>query len=81
MQQAFGLFDLLTSPVFMNAAIALLVLSLVLLVLNWKKLSSSVRVFWIVLLVLCALYLLFVLWAAVMWGQPPAPAAAAPPLG
>ena len=80
MSKGFGLIDLLTSPVFMNMALVLFVLSLVLLILNRKKLSSTVRAFWIVLLVVCALYLLFLLWMTVMWGQPPAPAAPAPAL-
>lgn len=82
MQQSYGLFDLLTQPVFMNAALVLFVLSLVLLILYRKKLSPAVRTFWTVLLVLSAIYLLFILWAAVMWGQPPAaPPVPAPPLG
>ena len=76
MSQNFGFADLLTSPIFMNVVLVLFVLSLVLLIVNQKKLSPTVRTFWIILLVLCALYLLFVLWLAVMWGQPPA----APPV-
>jgi Ca2+/Na+ antiporter len=76
MSQSFGFIDLLVSPVFLNVVLVLFVLSLVLLILNRKKLSPTVRSFWIILLVLCALYLLFFLWAAVMWGQPPA----APPV-
>ena len=81
MQQSFGLFDLLTNPVFMNVILVLFVLSLVLLILNWKKLSSAVRIFWVVILLLCTLYLLFLLWSAVMWGQPPAAAPVPAPAG
>ena len=81
MQQTFGFLDLLTSPVFTNVVLVLMVLSLMMLILNRKKLSPTVRVFWIVILVLCALYLLFFLWAAVMWGQAPTPPVPAPPRG
>ena len=81
MVQSFGFFDLLTSPVFMNVALVLFVLSLFMLILQRKKLSATVKAFWIVLLVICALYLLFVAWAGAMWGQPPHPPVPAPPLG
>jgi len=63
------LIDLLLSPSVMIAAVILLA-ALILLLIKRKDLSYAMKVLLVIAMVLCLLYLIFIIWLAVMFGAP-----------
>lgn len=80
MHHGFAAADFLNDPVLLFAAVLLLLAVFALFLLFRKKLSPLWKGGVIVFLVLAFCCLLLILWLAVMWGQPPAPAAPPAPL-
>ena len=71
MQQSFGFIDLLVSPVF-AAAMVILFLGCLVFLFRHKGASTQNKTPVVLLLVFSGLSLLFFVFWAVMWGQPPA---------
>ena len=64
------LIDLLLSPSVM-ITVAILLAALVMLLVKRKTISHLMKVFLIIAIVICLLYLVFIIWLAVMFGAPP----------
>ena len=76
MSSGFAFMDLLVSEVTMIIGVVVFLLCLLLLILKRKTLQRGTKALLLFLLVLSAVYIVFILWAVIMWGEPPQPAAA-----
>ena len=76
MSSSFAFMDLLVSEVTMIIGVVIFLLCLLLLILKRKTLQRGTKALLLFLLVLSAVYIVFILWAVIMWGEPPQPAAA-----
>lgn len=76
MATGIGFMDILVNEVTMVIGAAIFLVSLLLLIFKRNALCRITKVILVVLLLLCAVYLAFILWAVVMWGGSPEPAAA-----
>lgn len=74
MHQGFAAADFLNDPVLLFAVVLLLLVVLAFFFLFRKRPGPVWRVGIIVFLVLALCCLAFIVWLAVMWGQPPAAA-------
>ena len=81
MSTGFSLLELLISPLGIAVAAVLFVCCLGLLVFGRSRLGPGQKALALLGLVLGAAVLLFFLWLAVMWGQPPAAAPVPAPAG
>ena len=64
------LIDLLLSPSVMIASVILLA-ALVMSLIKRKTMSHVIKVLFSIAIVICLLYLVFIIWLAVMFGAPP----------
>ena len=64
------LIDLLLSPSVMIASVILLAV-LVMSLIKRKTMSHVIKVLFSIAIVICLLYLVFIIWLAVMFGAPP----------
>ena len=76
MSSGFAFMDLLVSEVTMIIGVVVFLLCLLLLILKRKTLQRGTKALLLFLLVLSAVYIVFILWAVIMWGETPQPAAA-----
>ena len=76
MSSGFAFMDLLVSEVTMIIGVVVFLLCLLLLILKRKTLQRGTKALLLFLLVLSTVYIVFILWAVIMWGKPPQPAAA-----
>lgn len=76
MSSGFAFMDLLVSEVTMIIGVVVFLVCLLLLILKRKTLQRGTKVLLLFLLVLGAVYIVFIIWAVIMWGEPPQPAAA-----
>lgn len=76
MSSGFAFMDLLVSEVTMIIGVVVFLLCLLLLILKRKTLQRGTKALLLFLLVLGAVYIVFIIWAVIMWGEPPQPAAA-----
>lgn len=76
MSSGFAFMDLLVSEVTMIIGVVVFLLCLLLLILKRKTLQRGTKTLLLFLLVLSTVYIVFILWAVIMWGKPPQPAAA-----
>ena len=76
MSSGFAFMDLLVSEVTMIIGVVVFLLCLLLLILKRKTLQRGTKALLLFLIVLGTVYIVFILWAVIMWGEPPQPAAA-----
>ena len=76
MSSGFAFMDLLVSEVTMIIGVVVFLLCLLLLILKRKTLQRGTKALLLFVLVLSAVYIVFIIWAVIMWGEPPQPAAA-----
>ena len=76
MSSGFAFMDLLVSEVTMIIGVVVFLLCLLMLILKRKTLQRGTKALLLFLLVLSVVYIVFILWAVIMWGEPPQPAAA-----
>lgn len=76
MSSGFAFMDLLVSEVTMIIGVVVFLLCLLMLILKRKTLQRGTKALLLFLLVLSVVYIVFIIWAVIMWGEPPQPAAA-----
>ena len=76
MSSGFAFMDLLVNEVTMIIGVVVFLLCLLLLILKRKTLQRGTKALLLFLLVLSAVYIVFIIWAVIMWGKPPRPVAA-----
>ena len=76
MSSGIGFMDILVSEVTIVIAAVFFLACILMLILKRKKLSSGGKAIFTVLLVLSMIYLAFIIWVVMMWGEAPHPEAA-----